>query len=83
MCPACGNPGALNGDVLAEVEAEEHEDEPWYRWFDCTLESNEFRCASCSLKLDGTEEVLAAGLPAEYEREVLKQVEWGEDYGND
>jgi hypothetical protein len=56
---------------------------PWWRWFDCTLATCEFRCAGCGLKLDGYEEALAAGLPQEFEKSIIRDVDEGEPYGND
>ena len=82
-CPACGNPGALDGDLVGEIEGDSDPEEPWLRWFDCTIVSSEFRCAACGLKLDGGEEVVAAGLPEEYERTMLREVDDGDEYGND
>ena len=82
-CPACGNPGCLDGEVFDETAAEADADEPWWRWFDCTLGASEFRCAACGLKLDGYDEVIAADLPEDYEKSILKEVDEGEPYGND
>lgn len=83
LCPACGNPGVIDGEVLGETEGDADEEEPWWRWFECTIGSSEFRCAACGLKLDGSDEVVAGGLPEEYDKSIIREVGEGEPYGND
>ncbi len=82
-CPACGNPGSLDGEVLDETESEADESEPWWTWFDCTLAASEYWCPSCGLKLQGHEEICAAGLPKDFEKSILRNIDEGEPYGND
>lgn len=82
-CPSCGNPGALDGNVIGEAEAMLLAEEPWLRRINCTVASESFRCTACGLKLDGTDEIMLAGLPHEYEKFIIREEDEGDPYGND
>lgn len=47
------------------------------------LEPVEFYCPTCDLRLDGPEEMEAAGFEDEYKDEEDREIEYEPDYGND
>lgn len=84
-CPACGCPGALDGEEFdAERTDASDPTEPWWRWFVCFYATESFRCISCALRLEGADEIAAAGLPDTYEKLVLREVELDDEpYGDE
>ncbi len=83
-CPACGCNAPIAG-ALWDEEVLEHEDPE--NWMEekvrSTYVSRVFYCPTCTLYLDGSEEVQAADLPAEFVREELREMEFEPEYGND
>lgn len=61
VCPACGNPGLLDGSYLQKV-AREEEGDVADQWL---FVVNDFWCPACRLGLVGQVQVRLAGLPSE------------------
>jgi hypothetical protein len=94
-CPACSSTGFVGGTLWnEEVVATEP---GWYGTDDCgedygdppmeTVEKSYtieiFECPVCGLHLYGTKEIAAAGLPEDFTEREDREMEFGEEYGND
>lgn len=93
-CPACRCKGWLLG-----FEAGEDVDGPhWdrvadfgefdfgyfgYEYVTAWYDVDGFRCVECGLSIDGRDEVGAAGLPEEFQRDATRESKYEEDYGNE
>lgn len=81
QCPACGEPGRLQGDYVEDSEVEyDYEDGTALELL--TVLSEAFECDTCGLRLVGAEYVTAAGLPEQFDDHRDYEPEW-DDYGND
>ncbi|MFG6488305.1 hypothetical protein ACG04R_16580 [Roseateles sp. BYS78W] len=84
LCPACGATGILGGSLWEEVESEEQDpDDPTIEMVDLTYLSEEFRCFTCRLTLEGRREVHAAQLPEEFYHQEERERKFEPEYGND
>lgn len=81
-CPACGCNAPISGDVWDE-ETIESEEEWWGEKVRVHYISQEFHCPTCFLSLGDSDEILAAGLPSEFDHEEVREREFEPDYGND
>lgn len=88
-CPACGMKAWLLGSVAHEevTHVEADPDAEWgpmyFEMVETTYDVEEFRCAECSLRVEGRDEVAVAGLPADFTREDEREPDYEPDYGND
>jgi len=89
-CPACGSSGFVGGTLWNEEVVDtdpgsyDGEDyEPPMEHVEKTYSIEAFECPVCRLCLFGTKEIAAAGLPEEFTEEEFREMEFGEDYGND
>jgi hypothetical protein len=88
-CPACGAKGWLLGFKWDEkvvdkgIDDDEEGGTGPYETVNTTHNVDGFRCLECQLILDGREEVDAAQLPSEFEREETREPEYEPYYGND
>ena len=83
-CPACGCNAPIAGAFWDEELVEHENGDDWYEEKALvTYVSQEFYCPTCELELSGSEEVVAAGLPAEFTHEETRQREFEPEYGND
>lgn len=86
-CPACTG-FALIGGVMWHEEVVDTDYDP--DWESPPIESveaiysvEEFWCPCCGLKLDGVEEIAAAGVSQEFRQTSEREMEFEPDYGND
>lgn len=64
-CPACGNFAVVKGHSEFKEWDVEEDDEGIPNWFPIVeLFTDEFECRACRLKLEGSEELDAAGIPS-------------------
>jgi|APIni6443716594_1056825.scaffolds.fasta_scaffold45685_1 hypothetical protein len=94
-CPACGSSGFLGGslwseDVVATEPGECYTDahgedhyEPPVEIVEKSYSVEAFECPVCALHLYGIKEIAAADLPDEFLEREEREMEFGEEYGND
>lgn len=82
QCPACECRGFLGGDKVHE-EVLDQDHGSGYETVERYFEPVEFFCPTCDLRLDGPEEMEAAGFEEEYKDEEEREIEYEPDYGND
>lgn len=83
-CPACDCNAPVAGAFWEEEFVEPDDPEQWYKEKALvTYVSQDFYCPTCELDLSGSEEVVAAGLPAEFKQEEEREREFEPEYGND
>lgn len=82
-CPACGCRAFIAGDQTGEEIIEGRDDDAMWEVVEREFEAEEFRCPSCELSLDGSEEFAAAGLNTTYQDEQEREMDYEPDYGND
>ena len=83
-CPACQCNAPIAGAFWDEQIIESEDPEEWSsEKVRVTYVSQEFYCPTCHLNLSGAQEVIAAGLPAEFEFEEIREREFEPEYGND
>jgi hypothetical protein len=81
-CPSCECKGFLGGDKVHE-EVIDQDHSSGYETVERYFEAVEFLCPTCDLRLDGPEEMEAAGFDDEYKDEEEREIEYEPDYGND
>jgi hypothetical protein len=83
-CPACGATGIIGGILWDTVVSDDQDhDDPTIEVVDLTYVSEEFRCFTCALTLEGRREVLAAGLPEEFYNRDERERRFEAEYGNE
>jgi hypothetical protein len=82
-CPSCGGFGVLRGSEVDDEFIEYSSYDMGTAQIRIYCQSEEFKCAICSLRLSGIDELSIAGLPEDFETEVFREVEYEPDYGND
>lgn len=94
-CPSCGSSGFVGGALWNEevVATEpgcygtddrgEDYDEPPMETVEKSYTIEVFECPVCGLHLYGTKEIAAAGLPEDFTERENREMEFGEEYGND
>jgi hypothetical protein len=94
-CPACSSSGFLGGSLWIEEviesdpglheygpEGEEYY-EPPTEVVEKTFTIETFACLVCGLHLYGTKEIAAAELPEDFTEREDREMEFGEEYGNE
>jgi hypothetical protein len=94
-CPACQSSGFVGGTLWNEEvvdtepasfetdeDGDEHVDSPM-ETVEKTYSIEVFQCPVCKLHLYGTKEVAAADLPEDFTETEYREMEFGEEYGND
>lgn len=83
-CPACECQGILCGEKDYE-ELTDNQDEmpPGYEEIETTYTPVAFLCPYCELRLDGTDELVVAGISDEVTVIEEREISYGPDYGND
>lgn len=81
-CPACECNAPISG-VVWDEETIDSNDEWWEEKVRVHYVSQEFHCPTCLLGLSDSDEILAAGLPPEFDHEEVREREFEPDYGND
>ena len=75
---------ALGGkEWFSESTGDYSEDEPWMELVEVTYTTLAFQCPQCGLRLNGREELDAAGFPDEFVDIETREMEVEPDYGND
>lgn len=89
-CPACGSSGFVGGTLWNEEVVDTDPGSYSGDDYDPPTEKVEksysievFECPVCGLRLFGTKEIAAADLPEEFTEEEYREMEFGEEYGND
>lgn len=94
-CPACRSAGFVGGTLwneeVVETEPASYEtDEYGGEHVSAPIETVEktynievFECPICKFHLYGTKEIAAAELPEDFTEKEYREMEFGEDYGND
>lgn len=82
-CPACNCLGILSGVFLTQEHLGRVEDEPWLEEYTQSFGAEKFQCIVCGIRLEGVDEVVAAGLPSDFSKAAREEVEYEPDYGND
>jgi hypothetical protein len=94
-CPACSASAFVGGtlwneEVVATEEGwygtdpgGEEVSEPPRETVEKSYSIEAFECPVCGLYLFGTKEIAATELPAEFTKREDREIEFGEDYGND
>lgn len=83
-CPSCKSLAALGGtEWFSESTGDYSEDEPWMELVEVTYTTLAFQCPQCGLRLNGREELDAAGFPDEFVDIETREMEVEPDYGND
>jgi hypothetical protein len=73
----------LSGELVHEEAGERHEEEPWLRWVSQSYAADRVRCVACRLQLMGEQEIEAAGVATEFQKDNLEEAYEEEEYGND
>jgi hypothetical protein len=83
-CPACGAFGMLGGSLWNEEVSEDQDpSDPTTEYVDLTYVVEEFVCPTCGLRLFGTKETQAGGLPEEFTKSEAREREFSEEYMNE
>ena len=83
-CPACHATGMRSGSLWnEEISNDQDPEDPSVEWVELTYVTEDFLCPTCGLRLFGTKEIQAGGLPEEYTKSETRDREFGEEYGND
>ncbi|MGV7218646.1 hypothetical protein [Bradyrhizobium sp. UFLA05-112] len=82
-CPSCGCHAFMTGDQTGEDISEVHDEYAISEIVDREFAGEEFRCPTCDLSLNGSDEIVAAGLHNVHEDREEREMEYEPDYGND
>jgi hypothetical protein len=89
-CPACGASGFVGGTLWSEEVVDTDPGSYNGEDYDPPTETVEksysieaFECPVCGLRLFGTKEIAAADLPEEFTEEEDREMDFGDEYGND
>lgn len=94
-CPACSSLAFLGGTLWTEEVIASHMStrgygpegetyfEPPSEVVEKTYSVEGFECLRCGLRLYGTKEIAAAELPDEFTEQEVREMDFGEEYGND
>ena len=82
-CPACGCRAFATGEQTGEDITKEPDEYAIWEIVDREFAAEEFRCPTCELALNGSEELDAAGLDTLHEDRQEREMEYEPDYGND
>lgn len=88
-CPACGCDGLLAGFHYEDTDEQiipivpEAPEEGFVKIVNAVYSAESFRCKACELALNSQPELVAGGMPEEFEIEEQRDPTWGEEYGND
>lgn len=83
-CPACSGKAFIAGLKFGEevTELAPDEDSLWEE-VETTYLSEQFRCPTCQLELEGAVEIEAAGLEPEHVETEQREMQYEPEYGND
>jgi len=94
-CPACRSSGFVGGTMWQEevvatepasYETDEHGDKHFYSPMETvekTYSIEGFECPACKLHLYGTKEISAADMPEDFTETEYREMQFGDEYGND
>jgi hypothetical protein len=82
-CPACECRAFMSGEQTAEDISEERDEHAIWEVVDREFAGEEFRCPTCELALQGSDEIDAAGLNYIHNDQQDREMEYEPDYGND
>jgi len=83
-CPSCGAKAFMGGEMVEEEVTDTNPDEcSVWETVERSFRGEEFHCPTCSLELDGYDELEFAELDPEYSDTDEREMEYEPEYGND
>lgn len=82
-CPACGCRSFMAGDQIGEDISDDRDEYAIWEIVHREFAGEEFRCPTCDLSLNGSDEIIAAGLDTVHEDRQEREMDYEPDYGND